>query len=140
LLWVLMLGLLVTARALRSDVSLSFLAFYALLKAGRVLYLGQMPAVLVHQLAVGSLLIFAFFMISDPKTTPRTLGGRVALAGAVALTGFLLQTVYWVQGALIFALLLLSPLPPLIDWARGRIAVLRNPRSPPCAVTLPLSS
>ena len=55
--------------------SLAFLGSWVLLKLGRVLWLGQRPAVLGHQLLVGSLILFTFFMISDPKTTPdRRLG------------------------------------------------------------------
>src|SRR5262249_38045606 len=104
-LWVIMLGLLVTVRALRSYLSLAFLAFYASLNAVGVLYLGTRSEVLMHQLSVGSLLIFSFFMISDPRTTPRTTRGRIAFAGAVACCAFILQHVFWIQGSLIFALL-----------------------------------
>jgi hypothetical protein len=64
------LGLAVVSRSFRTDVSLAFLGSWVLLKLGRVLWLGQRPAVLGHQLLVGSLILFTFFMISDPKTTP----------------------------------------------------------------------
>jgi Na+-transporting NADH:ubiquinone oxidoreductase subunit NqrB len=109
------LGLMVVVRALRSDVSLAFLLFWVALKASRVLWLGQRAAVLEHQLAIGSLVVFAFFMISDPKTTPATRGGRVLFAGCVAGLAFVLQHHFWVMNAPVWALLTLAPTVPLID-------------------------
>ena len=66
--------------AFRTDVSLAFLGSWVLLKLGRVLWLGQRPAVLGHQLLVGSLILFTFFMISDPKTTPDRGARRIGWA------------------------------------------------------------
>ncbi len=65
-----MLGVLVTNRARRGDISWTFLAFYLGALAMRVAYLGQRWAVWTHQLESGALLLFAFFMISDPMTGP----------------------------------------------------------------------
>ena len=45
---------------------------YGLLLIGRALWLGDPLSIPLHQLQNGALLIFAFFMISDPKTTPNT--------------------------------------------------------------------
>ena len=114
--WIAILGLSVAHRAFRSDISLAFLGSWLLLKAGRVLYLGQPVPVLVHQLSTGSLILFAFFMISDPKTTPDGRAGRVLYAMVVASLAFYLQHGLWKQNALIWSLFLLSPLVPLIDW------------------------
>jgi enediyne biosynthesis protein E5 len=127
--WFVIFGCAVVQRAFRSDVSLAFLASWIVLKAGRVLYLGQPSNVLWHQLSSGSLILFAFFMISDPKTTPDHRIGRVVLAGCVGVLAFVLQHTYWWQNSLIWALLILSPLVPLIDrlfaaprfeWANSR--------------------
>ena len=68
--WVVMLGMLVTSRARRGDISWTFLAFYLGALALRVEFLGQRWAVWTHQLESGALLLFAFFMISDPMTGP----------------------------------------------------------------------
>jgi len=113
--WLGMLGLSVAHRAFRSDVSLAFLGSWIALKAARVLYLGQKLPVLLHQLTVGSLILFTFFMISDPKTTPDSKKGRVLWAALVAALAFYLQHGLWKYNALIWALLILSPAVPLID-------------------------
>jgi hypothetical protein len=77
--WFAIFGLAVASRAFRSDVSLAFFATWVLLKLGRVLYLEQKSTVLFHQLSTGSLILFTFFMISDPKTTPDSRAGRIVL-------------------------------------------------------------
>ena len=123
--WFAVLGCAVTQRAFRQDISLAFLAAWVALKVGRVLYLGQHLPALVHQLAVGSLIIFAFFMISDPKTTPDHRAGRIFYAALVASVGFAIQFGLWWQNGLIWALLACSPLVPLIDslWSPQRKVV-----------------
>lgn len=113
--WFAIFGLAVASRAFRSDVSLAFFATWVLLKLGRVLYLGQKSTVLFHQLSTGSLILFTFFMISDPKTTPDSRAGRIVLAAGVAGLAFYLQHGLWKYNALIWALLLASPFVPLID-------------------------
>ena len=115
LFWFLGLGLMVVYRALRSDVAFAFLFAHVLLKAGRVLWLGQRLAVLEHQLAVGSLIVFAFFMISDPRTTPDSRPARIGFAFAVAALAFVLQHQFWIMNGPVWALFALSPLVPLID-------------------------
>ena len=115
------LGLLVAHRSFRSDLSLSFLCAWGALRAARVLWLGQRGEVLWHQLAQPSLLIFAFFMISDPKTTPERRTARLAYAVTVAGVAFALQHRAFVQSPLVWALLLCAPLVPLFDRAAGRL-------------------
>jgi Na+-transporting NADH:ubiquinone oxidoreductase subunit NqrB len=133
--WFAILGLAVTQRAFRSDISLGFLASWFALKAGRVLYLGQQPDVLRHQLLTGGLIVFAFFMISDPKTTPDHRAGRLLFAAAVASLAFVLQHGFWVQPALFWSLFALAPLTPILDGL-FRADAFRWPSSrspePPC--------
>ncbi len=78
------LGGLVVYRASRSDVTYAFIAFYAALLFGRSFYIGEPVAIPLHRLQSGALLLFAFFMISDPKTTPDSRIGRVLFAALVA--------------------------------------------------------
>ena len=136
--WFLVLGLAVVSRAFRSDISLAFLASWILLKGGRVLYLGQRPQVLLHQLSVGSLLLFAFFMISDPKTTPDHRGARLAFGAAVAALAFFLQHQLWWQNTPIWALLFLSPLVPLLDRALRASRFAWPERTVACSAVSPL--
>ncbi len=130
LLWVLGLGCMVAHRAFRSDVSLAFLGSWILLRAARVLYLGQRTPVLLHQLESGSLLLFTFFMISDPKTTPRGRAARLAFAGCVAALAFALQHVAYARNPIIWALFLCAPLVPLLDWFEETLA---STKEQPCA-------
>ena len=108
-------GGMVLFRALRSDISLAFLGAYCGLVLARGLYLGDPLAITVHQLSNGALLIFAFFMISDPKSTPDARPGRVLFAVAVAATAVYMQFVQYNTGGLLWSLGLWSLAVPLID-------------------------
>ncbi len=116
-------GGLVAWRALRSDVALAFLLSWILLLFGRALWLGDPLAIPLHQLRSGSLLLFAFFMISDPKTTPDSRACRLAFGALVAAAAFHLQFVlYRPSGGLVLALFALTPLVPILDllWPAPR--------------------
>ncbi|MGH7823361.1 MAG: RnfABCDGE type electron transport complex subunit D, partial [Candidatus Binatia bacterium] len=117
--WLVVLGALVAGRARRADVSWIFLAFHLGALGLRILWLGQRPAVWLHQLENGALLLFAFFMISDPMTAPNHVRGRVAHAAAVTAIAYLWQYALYETNALLWALFLASPLVPLWDfiWA-----------------------
>ncbi|MFL5437096.1 MAG: RnfABCDGE type electron transport complex subunit D [Myxococcales bacterium] len=121
LLWMFALGCMVAHRAFRSDVSLAFLGSFFALRAARVLWLGQSRDVLLHQLASGSLILFAFFMISDPKTTPaHSRPARFAFGAIVAVGAFALQHVAYARNPLLWALLLAAPLTPLFDLFQAK--------------------
>ncbi len=62
------LGGLVTTKSKSWDISLTFFGFYGALVLSRALWLGDPLTIPLHQLQSGAVLIFAFFMISDPKT------------------------------------------------------------------------
>ncbi len=109
------LGFLVLTRAKRAETTIAFLSVYAALLFGRALWLGDPLSIPVHQLQNGALLIFAFFMISDPKTTPDAAIGRVLFASFVATAAFVIQFVYYVPNGPILALILAAPLVPVID-------------------------
>jgi Na+-transporting NADH:ubiquinone oxidoreductase subunit NqrB len=109
------LGGLVVNRAARSDVTYAFLAFYLAVLFGRALWLGQPMAVPLHQLGSGAFLIFTFFMISDPKTTPDSRAGRILFALLVALGAGYVHFVLYRPNGLLLALAFLSPLVPLLD-------------------------
>jgi Na+-translocating ferredoxin:NAD+ oxidoreductase RnfD subunit len=109
------LGFLVLTRARRAETTIAFLLFYGALLFGRALWLGDPLSIPLHQLQNGALLIFAFFMISDPKTTPDAAAGRVLYAALVASIAFVIQFVYYVPNGPILALVLSAPVVPLID-------------------------
>jgi Na+-transporting NADH:ubiquinone oxidoreductase subunit NqrB len=109
------LGGMVVHRALRSDVTLAFLAGHATLLFGRAAWLGDPVAIPLHQLQSGSLLLFSFFMISDPKTTPDSRLGRLLFGLLVALGAGLVQFVLFRPSGPIWALVVLSPIVPILD-------------------------
>ncbi|MDH5323422.1 MAG: RnfABCDGE type electron transport complex subunit D, partial [Gammaproteobacteria bacterium] len=76
----------------------------------------------LHQLQNGALLIFAFFMISDPKTTPNSAAARLVYGALVACIAYTIQFVFYTPNGPIIALILAAPLVPLFDLAmNGRI-------------------
>ena len=113
--WFVALGGLVTQRARRWDISWCFLAAWLGLVAARALWLGQPQAIWWHQLQSGGLLLFTFFMISDPMTIPNRQRARVVYAIAVAALAFVWQFVLFKPNALLWALFLCSPGVPLLD-------------------------
>jgi Na+-transporting NADH:ubiquinone oxidoreductase subunit NqrB len=113
--WFLALGFVVTERARRADIAWAFLAAWLGLVALRVAFLGQSWAVWWHQLGSGALLLFAFFMISDPMTIPNRRALRVVYALLVAMVAFVWQYVLFKPNALVWALFLATPVVPLMD-------------------------
>ncbi|GAB4161977.1 MAG: hypothetical protein Fur0046_40530 [Cyanobacteria bacterium J069] len=109
-------GGLVLQKVGRWDTSAAFLASYAALEAVRNLWLGWTWDVWVHRLTSGSLLVFALFMITDPRTIPNSRTGRLLWAGAIALLTFILRNVFFISTAPFWALFALAPLSLLLDW------------------------
>lgn len=108
-------GMLVVYRAARSDVTWAFLGAWSAVLVGRALWLGDPLTIPLHQLQSGALLIFAFFMISDPKTTPDSRRGRVVFAALVAALGGWLQLGLFIPEGLLYALAASAPLVPVLD-------------------------
>lgn len=122
------LGFLVLTRARRAETTIAFLLIYTSMLFGRAFWLGDPLAIPLHQLQSGALLIFAFFMISDPKTTPNTPVGRVLFAAIVATIAFTIQFIYYESNGPIFALIIAAPTVPLIDlFMRGRLYQWEHP-------------
>ena len=126
-------GSLVVTRAVRSDVTYAFALFYCALLFGRSLYLGEPLTIPVHRLQSGALLLFTFFMISDPKTTPDSRAGRVLFAALVAFGAWYVQFRLFRTNGVLWSLAACSTLVPLIDriapGARYVWATRRAPRS-----------
>jgi len=109
------LGGLVVNRASRSDVTYAFIVFYCALMFDRSLYLGEPMTIPLHRLENGALLLFTFFMISDPKTTPDARSGRIAFAGLVAFVGWYIQFRLFRTNGPLWSLAACSMLVPVID-------------------------
>ena len=110
------LGGLVVNRAARSDVTFAFIACYGALFFGRSLWVGEPLTIPLHRLESGALLLFTFFMISDPKTTPDSRAGRILFAALVALGAAYVQFKLFRTNGLLWSLACGSAVVPLIDW------------------------
>lgn len=108
-------AVLVLYKIPKGDISLFFLGSYALLLVGHALFLGNPLSIPLHKLQSGAIILFSFFMITDPKTTPDSRTGRLVFAVTTAILAFILQFVFPVKGGLFVALALVSLTTPLID-------------------------
>ena len=137
------LGGLVAYRALRSDVAFAFILVYAGLVIGRSLYVGEPMTIPIRRLESGGLLLFTFFMISDPRTTPDNRWARLGYGAVVAFLAWYIQFRLFRTNGVIWALALCSPLVPVLDrvlpghrFAWAEAASLPLVRRTPASVSL----
>lgn len=109
-------GLVVSYRSARIDVPLIFLGSYAALMIGRALWLGDPLSIPLLRLENGALILFSFFMISDPKTTPDGAFARAAFAAGAALIAFVLNFNFFNSDGMFYALAAMTLLRPLLEW------------------------
>ncbi len=110
-------GFFVTFRAARLDVPLMFLGAFAGMIILRALWLGDPLEIPLLRLQNGALILFAFFMISDPKTTPDGARARIAFSVTTALLAYVLTYHFFLTDGLFYALALTTAFRPLIDGA-----------------------
>ncbi|MEH1784402.1 RnfABCDGE type electron transport complex subunit D [Nostoc sp.] len=117
-------GGMILQRVGRWDTTAAFLGSYSLLEAIRNLWLGWTWDVYWHRLMSGSLLLFALFMITDPRSIPNSRIGRVVWAICIAGLTFILRNYFFVSTAVFWALFALAPLSILLDvlWLAPRFA------------------
>jgi hypothetical protein len=114
--FVVTLGTIVVTRVQKLDVSLAFLlTFIGLLYWRQVYVLGWPMDHFIHSISTGSLLLFTFFMISDPRTSPNHPIGRIVWAVLIAAVSFYLAVFKWKYNTIIWVLVAAAPLVPLLD-------------------------
>jgi Na+-transporting NADH:ubiquinone oxidoreductase subunit NqrB len=125
-------GGIVLKRVGRLDTSATFLVTYICLEAIRNLYLGWSWDVWQHQLMSGSLLLFAFFMITDPRSIPNAAKGRIFWSICLASSTFIIQHFFYLQTALFWSLFALSPLTIICDsiWKKSQFTWQANQQRP----------
>src|SRR5437763_3720184 len=124
------IGLMVIARLRRLDVVLTYVLAYVVLSWYRSTTIGVPLFAELGQAFGPAFQLFSFFMITDPRTSPRTSRGRVAYALTITALdhGFrLLRN----QNAPFFALFLSSPMAILAEGClervkRNRVSWLRR--------------
>lgn len=113
---VITLGTIVVTRVQKLDISLAFLfTFIGLLYWRQVYVLGWPLDHFIHSVSTGSLLLFTFFMISDPRTSPNHPLARILWAVLIAIIAFYLAAFKWKYNTLIWVLVAAAPLVPLLD-------------------------
>ena len=113
---VLTLGAIIVTRVQKLDTSLAFLLTFAgLLYWRQVLILGWPQDYFLHSISSGSLLLFSFFMITDPKTSPNHPLARVLWAIGIAVISFYLSAFKWLNNTPVWILVAAAPLVPLLD-------------------------
>lgn len=104
-------ALMVLLKVGRLDISIYFFAVLAVLELGyKTFYLGWTGDVLLHYLSNGSLLLFTFFMITDPKTAPQHPRARILWSILLALGVFFVARVSYLSTAPMWVLFFMSPL------------------------------
>ncbi|MDH3592355.1 MAG: RnfABCDGE type electron transport complex subunit D [Planctomycetota bacterium] len=110
-------GSLILRRTARSDVTWTVVGLWAAMLFGRAWWLGDPLSIPWHQLQNGSFWIFAFLMISDPKTLPDARPMRIAYGAAVTVAAYFWTFVGYRENGWVWALFALAPTVPLLDLA-----------------------
>ncbi len=109
-------GMMVLLKVGRLDLALPFLLVFGGLEFFRsVVYQGWPIDFFWHKMFNGSLMLFTFFMITDPKSTPAHRKGRIIFSVVIAILSFVLSNYLFVQVAPVWALFFLSPITLLLD-------------------------
>ena len=113
--WIIFFGMVVSGKSGNLIISISFLIFYVGILTSRIVYFGYRWEVLYHQITNGSLLLFTFFMITDPKTIPNHPLGKILYALIVSIIAYYWQFKLYKNNALIYGLFIATPIVPIID-------------------------
>ncbi len=114
--WMVAFGCLIASRVHRMDTAWLFLVFYLGGLLMRNTYLGYEMPVFYHTASNGSLLLFAFFMISDPKTSPNHFIGKTLFTLLVAFTALICNYYFYIQNGLIYSLVFWSCFIPFLNY------------------------
>ncbi|NEP13896.1 MAG: Na+-transporting NADH:ubiquinone oxidoreductase, subunit NqrB [Symploca sp. SIO2C1] len=106
----------------RWDTTAAFFGAYTLLEGIRNFWLGWTWDVFCHRLMSGSLLLFALFMLTDPRSIPNARMSRLVWAICIAVLTFILRNQLFVSTAVFWALFALAPLTVVLDliWSSPR--------------------
>ncbi len=111
------LGFIVVSKVQKLDVSLAFLGtFTGLLFLRQVVYQGWPADYFIQSVSTGSLLLFSFFMITDPKTTPDHPVARILWSMSIAAVAFYLAAFKFMNATPIWVLVCAQPLVPVLDY------------------------
>lgn len=123
------LGGMILKQVGRWETTAIFFLSYGALETIRNLYLGWTWDVLLHNLMSGSLLLFALFMLTDPRSIPNAKIGRIYWAITIACLTFILQHQFYMTTAIFWSLFIISPFTIFFDkmWKEPRFNWLSKP-------------
>lgn len=104
------------------DAVLAFGTCYASGIILRGLALGDPTAVTLYKLESGMMILYIFFMISDPKTLPNARITRLIYGGCLAMLALIFKFQYLITYDLIYALFILSPFVPILDKIKPEVS------------------
>jgi ferredoxin len=108
--------ILLTRGYIKWRIPLSYLATLAIISAGYGLINGEDVVLRVFfHLFVGSVIFLAFFMATDPATTPLTGMGQIIFAVGLGVLTFVFQMYLLFLGGSILALVIMNLATPLLD-------------------------
>jgi len=114
--FIIVFGTIVVTRVQKLDTSLAFLLTFIFLTWWRQTWvLGWPMDYFLHSITTGSLLLFAFFMISDPRTSPDHPVARICWASLIAVVSFYFAAFQWKYNTSIWVLVMAAPLVPVLD-------------------------
>ncbi|SFM38034.1 electron transport complex protein RnfD [Ectothiorhodospira mobilis] len=130
-------GLLLARRIIGWEIPLALLGTLALLATAFMLVDPERHAGPGLHLISGGVLLAAFFIATDPVTSPATRAGRLLFGAGCGLLVFVIRTWGGYPEGIAFAILLMNAMTPLIDhYVRPR-AFGRNRRGQPLEPAVP---
>lgn len=97
------------------QVAFLFLGQFFILAMFRNIYIGDPWTVFTHQYLNVSMFVFAFFMISDPRTTPNSFKGKLIFTSVVALFAIVWDGFLYNRNGLLLGLFFTSLMTPIIN-------------------------
>ena len=112
---VVLFGFFINKQIQRLELPFCFIFFFFLFYFVRNLILGDPLNIIFHHFSQTSLIIFTFLTMTDPKTTPNSFFGRIGFGFFVSLLAFIMETQFFMRGALFYSLFLANLITPIID-------------------------
>jgi Na+-transporting NADH:ubiquinone oxidoreductase subunit NqrB len=109
-------ALMILFKVGRVDTSLIFiLTLFGLDILYSIAYLGWDWSLFVHKATNGTTLLFTFFMITDPVTTPNHKKSRIIWAVALGVISFVMINKFFIHTAPLWVLFFISPFTWVLD-------------------------
>ena len=117
-------------RYIKWRITVAYLAATALVALGLGFYYGGDPMLrVIFHLFLGSSIFLAFFMATDPATTPLTHSGQLIFGVGLAVLTVLIQTYTGFLGGSILALLIMNLTSPWLDRV-GKLRPIAEKKEP----------